>query len=420
MLDKKSLAILSEAIKFCCSISLNGTIYNENDECLIEFGFSFEIQEMPNEITLNSKIEFCREDDYNEDSCSKMKVGEFIELYSDISSYKLVNNSIVYGKNLALFCVAGSDDYTVAKLVKNPIDSWCHTKIFIDSKEYRVEFLSERQVIFDILLLKEQVFDKELSPYTEDCFIKISSANELDRKIAQNLAEALIFELATTHKIYLTHAKIIGGLDLDSIETNNNIDGKMFPLLTGKGIPELLNLYNKTIGIDNSDYAILSLVKIIEYVAPTVVKEDLHTLISLKLSSPQVFNPTPDYISELQKIFYDNKCKQQKDSELIKAAILKIVDFSEIKNILPNFLNHRNNSMTEKRQEILTDLSKAISDTRNYIAHAKANYSNKGLECPESEKQDFISILTIIARQCIRWFYNKPENERIINLNSRN
>ena len=411
------MTVLSEAIKFCCSISLDGIIYDENGEELIEFyhNCTLEIQDIPDEITSNSRIELCREDDYDEDSCSKIKVSEFIELYSDISNYKLVDNSIVYGKNLALFFVDGTDDYTIAKLVKNPIDSWCHTKIFIDSKEYKVEFLSKRQVIFDILLLKEQVFDKKLSPYTEDWFIKISSVDRLDRKIAQNLAEALIFELATTHKIYLTHAKIIGGLYLDSIETNNNIDGKMFPLLTGKGIPELLNLYNKTIGIDNSDYAILSLVKIIEYVAPTVVKEDLHTLISQKLSSPQVFNPNSDYISELQKIFDDNKCKQQKDSELIKATILKIVDLTEIKNILPQYLNNRNPSMTEKRQEILTDLSKAISDTRNYIAHAKANYNNKGLECPESEKKNFINVLMIIARQCIRWFYNKPENERVIN-----
>lgn len=418
MLDKKSLTILSEAINFCCSISLDGIIYDENNDSdiLMEFCHyhTFEIQDIPDEITSDSRIELCREDDYEEDSCSKITVNEFIELYSDINNYELVDNSIVYGKNLALFFVDGTDDYTIAKLVNNPIDSWCHTKILINSKEYTVEFLSERQAIFDILLLKEQIFDKRLSPCTTDWFIKISSTDKLDRKIAQNLAEALIFELDTTHKIRLTHAQMIGGLYLDSIETNNNIDGKMFPLLTGKGIPELLNLYNKIIGIDNSDYAILSLVKIIEYVAPTVVKEDLHTLISQKLSSPQVFNPTSDYISELQKIFDDNKCKQQKDSELIKATILKIVDLAEIKNILPGYLNNRNHSMTEKRQEILTDLSKAISDTRNYIAHAKANYSNKGLECPESEKKNFINVLMIIARQCIRWFYNKSENERVI------
>ena len=416
MLDKKSLMILSEAIKFCCSISLNGIIYNESNEDLMEFGRSFEGQEISDEITLDSKIELCREHDYDENSCSKIKVSDFIELYSDIKDYELVENSIVYGKNMALFFVDGTDDYTVAKLIREPIDSWCHTKVLIKSQEYKVEFLSERQAIFDILLLKERVFDKELSPYTEDWFIKVSSENKLDREIANNLAEALIFELATSHKIRLAHSTVIGGFDLYSTEIVSNVDGRMFPLLIGRGVPELLSLYNKTIGIDDLDYEILCLTKVIEYVAPTVIKEELHNLVCQKLSSPRVFYPDSEYVLELQKIFeeHSNKYKQQKDSELIKAAVLKIVDVDEIKNILPEFLNNRKPSLNEKPQEILVNLSKAISDTRNCIAHAKANYVNKGLECPESEKQRFVKVLIVISRQCIRWFCNKSENKRVL------
>ncbi len=63
---------------------------------------------------------------------------------------------------------------------------------------------------------------------------------------------------------------------------------------------------------------------------------------------------------------------------------------------------------------MLCILSQAISDTRNYIAHAKANYRNKGLECPEDEKERFIIVLRIIARQCIRWFANQPDSKRVL------
>lgn len=415
MIDETLLNTLFNAIAFCHSITLNGIIYDEDGEELMEIYNAFEIQDIPDEITLDSRIEFCREDDYEEDSCSKIKVKEFIDLYSNLNDYELVENSVVYGKKLALFFVAGIDDYTIAKLEKDPIDNWCHTKIFIDSKEYKVEFMSERQVIFDILLLKDRVFDKELSPNTRDCFIKVSSKDKLDREIACDLAESLIFELATSYKILLYHSKMIDGLDLDSIEIEHNAEGKMFPLLTGDGIPELLKLYNETLDMKSLDYQILSLTKIIEYIAPTVAKEQLINCVVQKLSCPQVLNPRAEYILKLQAIFDKHRNKCQKDSELIKMVVSTVIDLDEIRDDLPAFLRINNKLSDEQRSKIIDNLSTAISNTRNYIAHAKANYCNKDFECPEQEKGAFINILRIISRQCIRWFYHQPTNKRVLN-----
>lgn len=416
MLDHRDLCLLSEAINFCHSISLFGRICDDNNEydSLMEF-YACEMKDIPCEVALDSKIELCREDDYNEEDCSKIKVKEFIDLWSNINDYVLVDNSIVYGKNMALFFMDSVDDYTVAKLVKNPIDNWCHTEITIDSKEYIVEFLSERQAVFDILLLKERLFDKKLSPYAHDLFIKVSSKDELDREIACDLAESLIFELATSYKILLSHSEMIGGLDLDSIETEHNADGKMFPLLTGEGIPELLKLYNQTLDMKSLDYQILSLTKIIEYVAPTVAKEQLINCVVQKLSCPQVLNPRAEYILKLQAIFdkYRNRC--QKDSELIKMVVSEVVDLDEIRKSLPAFLKINNKVSDDQRSKIIDNLSTAISNTRNYIAHAKANYCNKDFECPEQEKRSFINILRIISRQCIRWFYHQPISKRVLN-----
>ena len=119
MLDHRDLCLLSEAINFCHSISLFGRICDDNNEydSLMEF-YACEMKDIPCEVALDSKIELCREDDYNEEDCSKIKVKEFIDLWSNINDYVLVDNSIVYGKNMALFFMDSVDDYTVAKLVK--------------------------------------------------------------------------------------------------------------------------------------------------------------------------------------------------------------------------------------------------------------------------------------------------------------
>lgn len=412
LLDKKSLEILSEAVTFCNSIALYGFIYNEeNEDESIEL-YNFQTQNLELEINFNSRIRFCRCEDYEEDACSEITIQEFIDLYSNINSYEIDKNYNVYGENIALFLVEEIDNYTTAKLLKDPIDNWCYTKVKINSDEYNVEFTSKRQVIFDILLLKEKNYDTDLPFGEQDYFIKVSSSSKLDMKIAEELAEAMIFELATNHKICLTHTTRWEKFDVYSIEVEKNTNFKMFPLLTGNGMADVIKLYNQSLNIDNFDYKILSLTKIIEYISPTLIKEKLNDRILQKLSEPKVLNPNAEYVSELQKIF--EEYNKYKDSEMIKLAILEIVDIDEIEKILPAFLRKFQSNHKENNKEMLSKLSQAISDTRNNIAHAKANYNDKGLECPNSEKEEFIQILLIISRQFIRWFYNQSPNKRVL------
>ena len=412
LLNEKSLQLLSEAINFCNSIKLYGFIYDINQDDYIEFS-DFQIQNLAFTIDWNSKIELYRElDDCPEELCSTVNVKDFLALYSHINDYELVKNSIVYGKNMALFLVTGVDDYTMFRLMQDPIDTWCRSTIEVNNEEYVVEFISKRQAIFDLLLWKEKKCDYESSVAIDDYFIKITSINILNKKIAEDLAEALIFELNTSHKITLAHEARIFDEDFDSynlVQDTSEQMRKMFPLLIGKGIPELLKLYNKAMEVDDFDYQILSFTKIIEYVAPTVIRENLNKRVFQKLSNPTALSPNAEYVQELQKIFDENNLKYQKDSEMIKATILEIVDSDEIESKLPKFLK------TDKKQDVLSTLSKAIANTRNHIAHAKSNYEAKDLECPEAEKQQFTAILKIVARQCIRWFNHKSEKDRITN-----
>ena len=236
---------------------------------------------------------------------------------------------------MALFLVTGVDYYTIFRLMQDPIDTWCRSTIEVNNEEYVVEFISKRQAIFDLLLWKEKKCDYESSVAIDDYFIKVTSTNNLNKKIAEDLAESLIFELNTSHKITLAHEARIFDEDFDSynlVQDTSEQMRKMFPLLIGKGIPELLKLYNKAMEVDDFDYQILSFTKIIEYVAPTVIRENLNKRVFQKLSNPTALSPNAEYVQELQKIFDENNLKYQKDSEMIKATILEIIDSDEIES----------------------------------------------------------------------------------------
>ena len=69
---------------------------------------------------------------------------------------------------------------------------------------------------------------------------------------------------------------------------------------------------------------------------------------------------------------------------------------------------------TEK--EFLQNIATAICNTRNEIAHAKANYTPKQLECPYKEREQFCQMLEIVAVKAIRWFALQPEEKRTVGI----
>lgn len=225
--------------------------------------------------------------------------------------------------------------------------------------------------------------------------------------------------MASSHNIKLSYTFRPDPL-FSEYEANDDLLEKqysIFPLLTGKGMEELIRIYNRTLSVNNLDYIILCFTQVIEYIAPTVAREKLNSDVMQKLSSPNVFNPDARYIIELQRIYEIND-KYKNDKELIKLAIDKVLDIDEIKDILPNFIYKfkakQADISSSLRGEISSKLASAISDTRNQIAHAKANYQCKGNECPEEQKEQFVGVLSIIARQAVRWFANEPEEKRVV------
>lgn len=228
-----------------------------------------------------------------------------------------------------------------------------------------------------------------------------------------------MFEIQTTLELYLELSpgrEIINTLE----EYNENFDVEainLFPLITGKGAYAILSLYNSARTTVDIDFKILGLTKIIEFVAPTVAREELNEKVKLKLSSKEVFCPDAKYILELNEIYNEYSKKTNKNNELIKATILRIIDVKDISGSIPNYMSSKSKNKQESNDsnmELLKKVAKNICDTRNEIAHAKANYEKKGGECPIEQKNVFCEMLDIIAIKCIRWFAMQSEDKRVI------
>ena len=85
----------------------------------------------------------------------------------------------------------------------------------------------------------------------------------------------------------------------------------------------------------------------------------------------------------------------QWDNEAIRSTIFRCCDIEEICDLAPEYLKKirglkkQLGNQKANRVELLdaakSELAQSISDTRNAISHAKANYTPKGKECPDEE-----------------------------------
>ncbi|QOH62437.1 hypothetical protein [Paenibacillus polymyxa] len=277
---------------------------------------------------------------------------------------------------------------------------WKNKKIIIT--------LEEGFTSFGMRLIMDRMFDKYTPPvFEEDLFIKIYSEDWIDLSDVEEVIQAYIFECGTSLNLNLTPAPRPTSYDFfytdedDSKQEKNKI--RLRSLIQGKGISEVLKIYNSGNDIHNSEFLILTYTKVIEYVSQTVLRKEMLDSVTKKLYSPRALNPDSSFILELEKL-YDEHRNYSKDHQAIKLTVQTCCDISDIESVAPKYL---------KRLSLET-LASAISDTRNMIAHAKTNYRYKGQECPLDEMEQFAQCLKVVANQTIRWFARQHEDGRIV------
>lgn len=325
----------------------------------------------------------------------------------DFDEFKLIS------KRVALFYI----DSQIQELIYGVgLDIPTITEV-VDDQEYTINIVNGL-TSYGIKLIIDDLFNKHVPPVDEsDTFIEISTKGTIDLKIIESLVDAYLFELKSTLNIGIHLSPRISYDSLEDELEYRTDTTRLRPLLRGKGVHELLKLYNSSLSSANYEILVLTYTKVIEYVSQTVIQQDLINSATKKLFSPRALNPDANYILELGKIFEGNR-NNQKDYFAIKLTIETCCDLKEIAKEAPQFLKFtkklNKDSKNDDKVKAFEEVANAISNTRNMFAHAKTNYEKKGMECPTDQLEGFTECLDILAQQVIRWFAKASEDNRVI------
>lgn len=289
----------------------------------------------------------------------------------------------------------------------------------LDEKEVTCA-LVKKFTLFGPAIAASGTYDKYLPPVLDDdLFVEIRFSGGIQEKEARALFEAYVFELSSSLGVDLAESPRPDIVDEDPDLYDHGIylsETRLRPLLSGKGMMELLALYNRAIAAPN-EVKILYLTKVIEYVAQTVVEERANEAIRTKLLSSRSLNPDAAYLAELRAVVEEQR-HFRKDREAVRQTTINCCEAGDLARLAPLFLiKLRDISPSDppkKREAALAELGASLYATRNRIAHAKANYEPTGEECPEDQLADFVECAKLAAQQSVRWYHSRHEDARVL------
>lgn len=354
---------------------------------------------------IDEKFSIFLSPDYS-DIGKELSLYEFIDLIEETKSSKLIDNSICISNERCLFRVFSDDFETLStlELLFDEKESLFPTFAKFENSKYEVSLINHI-TLFSIMVNFSDDFDKYLpSALQDDMFVQIKFEDKLELQKLKEIYNAYLFELKATLSIELKinprPENFYDELDEESILKKNY---ELRPLMFGKGINDIIVLFNNAEIVYNNDYSILQYIKILEYVSQTVIRQSITARVQNK----------------------DLGNQYATDRSAIKAVIAECCDILSISKVAPsclskvlNLTENIKNPKANKQSLInsaIDSVANAISDTRDSIAHAKANYSCKGSECPEEHKGNFVNMLREISIQAIRWLDRVHEENRVSN-----
>lgn len=339
-----------------------------------------------------------------------------LDMVTGAKNAKKVNNRILISGDMALYRI---DSNNYLEVFSHLSDIPGVTEI-VDGNEYNIE-ISEGLTSYGFAIAMRGEYNDVFPPVDfDDSFIEITCCNgEIDESIIESLVQAYIFEIKSTLgiEIQINPRQYAETIEKAELNSRSGLISRLRPLLRGKGIDDVLKLYNSSLSTENEEFLILTYTKVIEYVSQTVIQEDLISLVSKKLSSPKALIPDAAYILELDQVFEKNR-NNKKEHLAIRLTLQTCCDIMEIVSFAPSFLKNTKkliqNNSEENKQRAIEEVSAAINQTRNMFAHAKTNYEKKGNECPDNQLGEFSKCMDILAQQVIRWFAREHENNRVV------
>lgn len=255
---------------------------------------------------------------------------------------------------------------------------------------------------------------------SDEAFIEIISDEELREDDSLAFVNAYLFELSATAGAEFTIAPRLE-VDEDPFgefsEDLPPLPNRFRPLSIGKGMAELHAIYNRAISTPDDELRLLCFTKVIEFVSQTVIKRQSTEVIRSKLMCARAIAPDAQFISELE-ILFDQQRIYKKDREAIRLTVSQCCDAVELARFGPPFIKELlvQNLISDPKAQTtgLNRFADVLYSTRNYIAHAKANYVITGDECPTEQLPKLVECAKIAAEQTIRWFEIIPEPHKVI------
>lgn len=363
------------------------------------------------------------------DDSPEITIKDLIDLSEELKNASLQNNTRYISQKRILQSIEPLETTKLSILGLG--GDWPSTRLFeqklnIDGNEISIGIVNGFSP-FSLIVTKNGDYEDFWPPFHEDdYFIEITFENTMENNIVDSLIETYLFELNSS--LNLTFRQHIRpSLDEhwdydDAHEKAKELEktSRLRPLLTGKGLIEACHLFNKAMSIEDDELRLFSLVKVIEYIAPTVVKKKTNEQIRQRLLSADALNPNADFIADLIKLVENNR-ETRKDAAALKLTIFEACDPSPLAKVAPKCLNiiHLKENLIKDadKKAALEELSNCITATRNKIAHAKSNFKPTGKECPKEQLTSFVECLRLVTIQIIKWFATCPEELRIFNSN---
>ncbi len=360
-----------------------------------------------------------------EDSSPELSIEAFCELMEEAEGARLEANRRYKSQKRILILVGAGDETDL--YFHGLGENWLGDREFC--QHFNVAGIEGKVGLvfgfspFALLVTKNGDYDDFWPPYfANEPFVEITSGQELVDKDVDAIFHGYCFELESslglavqeTHRATHEEWSVIG----DSLGRVSDLRcNRLRPILSGPGLPEVLEIYNKAASIDDDELAVLVFVLAVEYVSQTVIRLRANEQIRAKLLQPEALDPDASYIEDLAGLIEGHR-DFRSDAVALKITIEKCCDPVRLAPLAPPVLGKlrciEGRSKAQEKAQALEELAGCLSATRNQIAHAKSNYRATGMECPSGQMSRLRECARVVAMETIRWFAETPVKARVI------
>ncbi|MAC94627.1 MAG: hypothetical protein CMC96_03910 [Flavobacteriales bacterium] len=344
---------------------------------------------------------------------------EIIEQIEEFKAYKIdIDESRIETPNAIYFLISGHS------FQANVIFS---QQIKIESKYKNVDIKIDykKRFLLGLISLKLSAYDEDYqSPIYERNLLSLKYPNFLNKQnltLEKEAINSFLFNLYCDNQLNLNLMSYESYMfkydeelqELEDEDDSEEIDSelKLKPLIEyDDGMKMLLSAQT----IFDTNFKYLSLYKILEHYSSTALKVDAYEELAKKLDSPKSLNPDSRYLNSILELATSFELRKR-DKELIKIVLKKSVDLMDVKELFPLFIEDKLSGLTinyaSKKSEIdklVNTVAEILYSTRNQLAHAKANFTETGYECPSDQLDSLNSFTEAVAIRIIRWYARLP------------